>query len=195
MPTEKRTKSKRSDEQLASLAQSGNQEAQTELLERYAPLVRSRARYYYLVGGETEDLIQEGMMGLVRAISEYGQKESGLRFSGFAEICVTRRIIDAVKSSGRLKNFPLNNYVSLFDREKEFVEERDIEAEMIREEERREFLQRISRILSDFEFRVIVMYVDGMSVREICEATGKDGKSIDNAVQRCKKKLEKIIKR
>ncbi|MBP3372024.1 MAG: RNA polymerase sporulation sigma factor SigH, partial [Clostridia bacterium] len=123
------------------------------------------------------------------------QKESGLRFSGFAEICVTRRIIDAVKSSGRLKNFPLNNYVSLFDREKEFVEERDIEAEMIREEERREFLQRISRILSDFEFRVIVIYVDGMSVREICEATGKDGKSIDNAVQRCKKKLEKIIKR
>lgn len=195
MAEAKKIKTKCTDEQLAVLAQSGNQAAQTELLERYAPLVRSRARYYYLVGGETEDLIQEGMMGLFCAISEYGQKDGALQFSGFADMCVTRRIIDAVKSSGRLKNLPLNNYVSIFDSGREFVEPSDIEAEVIREEERREFLQRISRILSDFEFRVIVMYVDGMTLREICEATGKDGKSIDNAVQRCKKKLEKIIKR
>ena len=182
------------DEQLAALAQSGDKEAQKRLLERYAPLVRSRARYYYLAGGETEDLIQEGMMGLFCAITEYGQKEGSLRFSGFAEMCVQRRILDAVKASGRLKNLPLKNYVSLFDRSREIVDEYDLDEKMIREEERREFLQRISRLLSDFEFRVIVMYIDGMSLLEICKATGKDSKSIDNAVQRCKKKLEKIIK-
>ena len=184
------------DEQLVLLSQSGNKQATEQLLLRYSPLVRRRARCFFLVGGETEDLIQEGMIGLYDAIGDYTCKQGEGSFSGFAYLCVTRRIIDAVKSSARLKNVPLNYYVSLFDREREFsVESPDPEDEMIRKEDRREFLQRMSRVLSDFEFRVIVMYMDGMSCLEICQATGKDGKSVDNAIQRSKKKLQKIIKR
>ena len=193
---EKKDREQLSDEQLVLLAQSGNDTAQAELFKRYAPLVRRRARCFFLIGGETEDLIQEGMMGLLRAIGEYSSKEGEGSFFGFAFLCVTRRIIDAVKASARLKNVPLNNYVSIFDSDSEpYSESLDPEDEMLRKEDRREFLQRMSRVLSDFEFRVIVMYMDGMSCLEICQATGKDGKSVDNAIQRSKKKLQKIIKR
>ncbi|MBQ8319261.1 MAG: sigma-70 family RNA polymerase sigma factor [Clostridia bacterium] len=192
---EKRTTEQCSDEQLVILSQGGNRQATEELLLRYAPLVRRRARCFFLVGGETEDLIQEGMFGLLKAISEYAATGQG-SFSGFAYLCVTRRIVDAVKASARLKNVPLNNYVSIFDSDSEpFADNPGPEDEMLRKEDRREFLGRMSRVLSDFEFRVIVMYMDGMSSVEICQATGKDGKSIDNAIQRSKKKLQKIIKR
>ena len=116
-----------------------------------------------------------------------------MSFKNFAYLCVSRRIIDAVKASARKKNVPLNNYVSLFQSEWSLPVSSP-EEEMIRNEDRREFLQKMSKVLSDFEFRATVMYMDGLSCAEICEATGKDGKSIDNAIQRSKKKLLAVLK-
>lgn len=184
-------KSELKDEVLARKAQDGDKQAMEELLLRYSGLVRGRARGFFLIGGETEDLIQEGMIGLYRAIYDYKTEESG--FKTFAYLCITRRIMDAVKASARKKNVPLNGYVSLFDADERLGAE-DPEAELIRGEDKREFLQKMSRELSDFEFKVTVMYMDGMSCGEICEATGKPAKSVDNAIQRSKKKLQKLLK-
>ncbi len=186
---------RQTDESLVERAQAGDKQATEELLSRYAGLVRGRARGFFLVGGETEDLIQEGMIGLYRAVSEYRVDwEGGMSFKNFAYLCVSRRIIDAVKASARKKNVPLNNYVSLFQSEWEMPVSSP-EDEVIRGEDRREFLQKMSKELSDFEFRVTVMYMDGLSCAEICEATGKEEKSVDNAIQRSKKKLQKLLKR
>lgn len=184
-------KSGLNDEFLARKAQEGDKQSMEELLLRYAGLVRGRARGFFLVGGETEDLIQEGMIGLYRAIYDY--KPDSSSFKTFAYLCITRRIVDAVKASARKKNVPLNGYVSLFDADEYFGTD-DPEAELIRGEDKREFLQKMSRELSDFEFKVTVMYMDGLSCSEICEATGKDTKSVDNAIQRSKKKLQKLLK-
>lgn len=188
---------KRSDEQLVFLAQNGDKQAAEELLVKYSDIVRGRARGFFLIGGETEDLIQEGMIGLYRAIGEYkSDRKDGMSFKNFAYLCVSRRIIDAVKASARKKNFPLNNYVSLFQSPLQSfpLPVTNPEDEIIRGEDRREFLQKMSKELSDFEFRVVVMYMDGLSCGEICEATGKDGKSVDNAIQRSKRKLQKLLK-
>ena len=186
---------RQTDESLVERAQAGDKQATEELLSRYAGLVRGRARGFFLVGGETEDLIQEGMIGLYRAVSEYRvDREGGMSFKNFAYLCVSRRIIDAVKASARKKNVPLNNYVSLFQSEWEMPVSSP-EDEVIRGEDRREFLQKMSKELSDFESRVTVMYMDGLSCAEICEATGKEEKSVDNAIQRSKKKLQKLLKR
>ena len=186
---------RQTDESLVERAQAGDKQATEELLSRYAGLVRGRARGFFLVGGETEDLIQEGMIGLYRAVSEYRvDREGGMSFKNFAYLCVSRRIIDAVKASARKKNVPLNNYVSLFQSEWEMPVSSP-EDEVIRGEDRREFLQKMSKELSDFEFRVTVMYMDALSCAEICEATGKEEKSVDNAIQRSKKKLQKLLKR
>ncbi len=182
------------DEELVVRAQAGDKQATEELMLKYASIVRVRARGFFLIGGETEDLIQEGMVGLYHAIGDYRfNKEDGLSFKNFAYLCVSRRIIDAVKASARKKSVPLNNYVSLFQSEWA-VPVSSPEEEVIRSEDRREFLQKMSKELSDFEFRVIVMYMDGLSCAEICEATGKDGKSVDNAIQRSKRKLQKVLK-
>lgn len=181
-----------SDEILVKAAQSGDKQATEALLVRFAGVVRGRARGFFLIGGETEDLIQEGMIGLYGAISDY-REEGGMSFKNFAYLCISRRIIDAVKASARKKNVPLNNYVSLFQSEWE-LPIASPEEEVIRGEDGREFFQKMSKVLSDFEFRVTVMYMDGLSCAEICEATGKDGKSVDNAIQRSKKKLQKILK-
>ena len=184
-------KTNEKDEILVLRAQADDKQAMEELLLRYAGLVRGRARGFFLAGGETEDLIQEGMIGLYCAISDY--KEVNTTFKTFAYVCITRRILDAVKAAARKKNVPLNGYVSLFDADEAFAPE-DPETELIRREDKREFLQKMSRTLSDFEFKVTVMYMDGMKCSEICEATGKDTKSVDNAIQRSKKKLQKLLK-
>lgn len=181
------------DETLAKRAKDGDKQAMDELLLRYAGVVRRRARQFFLNGGETEDLIQEGMIGLYHAIDDYKDSSNGLSFKNFAYLCITRRILDAVKASARMKNKPLNGYVPLFDAD-EMTSPQDPEYALLQREDQREFLQKMSRALSDFEFRVTVMYMDGMSSLEICEATGKDGKSVDNAIQRSKKKLQALLK-
>ena len=185
---------KPTDEQLVAKAQSGDNQATEELLLRYSDVVRGRARGFFLLGGETEDLIQEGMIGLYKAIGDYKMGDESLSFKNFAHLCVSRRLIDAVKASARKKNVPLNNYVSLFSGDYEYVGQNP-EEEIIQSESRKEFMQKMSKELSDFEFRVTVIYMDGMSCLEICQSTGKSEKSVDNASQRSKKKLQKLLKK
>ena len=186
---------KKTDEQLVSLSQNGDGKATEELLKRYSDLVRHLSRRFFLVGGETEDLIQEGMIGLCQAISSYkGKEQSGSTFKTFAYLCVSRRIIDTVKTFSSKKNEPLNAYVSIFGGEWA-VSALSPEEQMILSDERKEFKQKMSAILSDFEFKVVVSYMDGMSCAEICSATGKTAKSVDNAIQRSKKKLLEILKK
>ena len=178
------------DEALVERAQRGDAEATEQLLRRYAGTVRAHARRFFLAGGETDDLVQEGMIGLYAAVREY-RAEEGKSFKNFAYLCVRRHILDAVKASARRKNGPLNESVSLSDPDLgNRAEEGSPEDLVLEGEEEREFRKRLTKELSDFEFRVMTMYLDGMSYAEICEATGKNNKSIDNALTRAKKKLQ-----
>lgn len=186
---------KQRDEALVRLAQEGDKAAIEELLRRHSGLVRSCARGFFLVGGETEDLIQEGMIGLYHAIVDYKSCEDGSSFKNFAYLCISRRIIDAVKHAASKKNSPLNAGVGLPDEELAGVDQLNPEDLLILSDERKELKQTMSRALSDFEFKVTTMYVDGMSCAEICEATGKSGKSVDNALQRSKRKLQEVLKK
>lgn len=181
----------RSDEELVALAQSGERKIEEIIFERYRDLVRSLARRFFLVGGDMEDLTQEGMMGLYQAMREYdADKKSS--FKSFAYLCVYRRIVDAVKSAASKKQEPLFGVVTLGDE----VQAGGPSPEdlMILSDEKREFNQKISKILSDFEFKIIVMYMDGLTTVEIGEMLGKSTKSIDNAIQRSKKKLQVLKK-
>ncbi len=180
----------RTDETLVACAQRGDKQAEEELLLRYRNLVRYCARKFFLVGGETEDLIQEGMMGLFQAVSAYRCEDGGASFKTFAYLCVWRRIVDAVKAAA--KKEPLGKIVLLPD--VDFVHTApDPDAELISVDEQKELTQKISWVLSDMEFRVFTLYVGGMSCAEICEATGKTAKSVDNALQRSKAKLQKML--
>lgn len=189
-------KDKKSDEELVVLSQNGDKQATEDLLLRHAGLVRGCARGFFLIGGETEDLIQEGMIGLYNAIGEYRQTEGGSNFKNFAYLCVSRRIIDAVKTSARKKNSPLNNATSIgmIGGAEELSDGLNPEDALILRDDRREFRQKMSGVLSDFEFKVTTMYMDGMSCGEICQATGKSVKSVDNALQRSKRKLQEVLK-
>ena len=185
MPNNK--EQKRADEQLALLAQQGDTAAKRELLVRYLNLVRFCARKFFLVGGEQEDLIQEGMMGLYHAIANY-KDDGGKSFKNFAYLCISRSIMDAVKTASSSKNVPLNTSVGIEDMEK-LLSNVDPEGELIAAEDRMELNKTMSRVLTDIEFKVFTMYMEGATRTEICEITGKSVKSVDNAVQRSKKKL------
>lgn len=182
---------KTTDEALVALAQAGDKRAEEELLMRYANLVRSQARRFFLVGGDTDDLVQEGMIGLFSAIGNYKSQGEGSTFQGFASLCVFRRIVDTVKTAKRKKNEPLNSCVYVPSEELGVVG--DPEEIVIVRENMREFNKKMSKALSDFEFKIMVMYVDGMTVAEICEATDKPFKSVDNAIQRAKRKMQASI--
>ena len=180
------------DEALVERAQRGDAEATEQLLRRYAGTVRAHARRFFLGGGETDDLVQEGMIGLYAAVREY-RPEEGKSFKNFAYLLVRRHILDAVKRSARRKNVPLNESVSLFDPTLgDRAEEGSPEDMILESEAQREFRRRLMKELSDFEFRVVIMYLEGMSYAEICEATGKGVKSIDNALSRAKRKLQTV---
>ncbi len=180
------------DEELAALAQKGDKTAVEELLTRYKNVVLSVARGFFLSGGETEDLVQEGMCGLYSAMVSYTSGKSG--FSTYALHCIRNRIIDAVKVSSSSKNYALNNFVPIVEAGEEgYTDEKSPEDELIKRENRREFLQKISKVLSSFEFKVIVMYMDGLTMAEIASSVNKPVKSIDNALQRAKHKLQKIL--
>ncbi|MCD7729743.1 MAG: sigma-70 family RNA polymerase sigma factor [Clostridia bacterium] len=180
------------DEELAVLAQKGDKAAVELLLKRYKNVVLSVARGFFLSGGETEDLVQEGMCGLYSAIVSYSAQKSG--FATYAMHCIKNRIIDAVKVSSSSKNYALNNFVPIAEGGEEvYREEKSPEDELIKRENRREFLQKMSKNLSSFEFKVIVMYMDGLTMAEIASSVGKPVKSIDNAIQRSKRKLQKIF--
>ena len=183
----------KTDEELVQLSQAGDKQATDELLRRHSGLVRGCARGFFLVGGETEDLIQEGMIGLYHAIMDYKKREDSRSFKNFAYLCVSRKIIDAVKISASKKNAPLNSGVPMLNDEDWITPELSPEDMLILSDDRREFKQKMSRVLSDFEFKIATMYMDGMRCAEICEVTGKSPKSVDNAIQRSKKKLQQLL--
>lgn len=170
------------DESLCQRAQQGETAATEELLLRYKNAVRARARKFFLEGGETDDLVQEGMIGLYTAIGAY-KAGSGKRFKNFAYLCISRRIYDVLRSAGRRVS------AELFD--PDTVESGGSPEDFVLDDESRaEFRAKLMKELSDFEFRVMTMYLDGMSYAQICEATGKTIKSIDNALSRSKRKLQ-----
>lgn len=194
-----------SDEELARTAQGGGENAalaEATLLNRYRSFVRAKSRSYFLVGGDEQDVIQEGMIGLYKAVRDYDSAEQ-MSFRGFAELCVTRQLITAVKSATRYKHGPLNTYVSFSrsvgdDDEGERVladvlpaSPHDDPAERLTSAERvRELQAYVDAALSDLEVEVLRMYVDGRSYVEIAETLSRRTKSVDNALQRIKRKID-----
>lgn len=189
------------DEELVSMAQDGRRDAEEYLLGRYKNLVRSRARAYFLVGGDNDDLVQEGMIGLFKAIHDYNFSKD-VTFHSFAELCVKRQIFTAIKTADRQKHRPLNSYISLSkpmyddDSERTLIENVakreaiDPESLYIMREKLSDIEKEIEEKLSKLEKRVLILHLEGMSYREIAEIIDKPEKSIDNALQRIKKKLE-----
>ncbi len=192
-----------SDEELVSLSQNGDDAALDFLLKKYRTAVLKRARTYFLIGADHEDIVQEGMIGLFKAVRDYDvKKEAGFR--GFAELCITRQMITAIKTATRQKHLPLNTYISLnrplYDEEYEITlmdvlgEEAKVvnpEEIMINREQFEDLEKRLQKILSSFERSVLSSYLQGKSYQEIGQHLGKDAKSIDNALQRIKKKIDK----
>ena len=192
------------DEEIALLAQQGDADASEYLLNKYKNFVRSKARSYFLVGADHEDIVQEGMIGLYKAIRDYREDRLS-SFRAFAELCVTRQIITASKTATRQKHIPLNSYVSLnrpiFEEDSDrtlldvITEETPSNPEemLIDREDLSVIEGRIGSLLSDLEKQVLVRYVEGKSYVEISEEMNRHVKSIDNALQRIKRKLQKYL--
>ena len=192
------------DEELIEMVQQGNIDALDFLITKYRLLVRVKARSYFLIGADKEDIMQEGMIGLYKAIRDFkGDKLSSFR--AFAELCITRQIITAIKTATRQKHIPLNSYVSLdkpiFDEESDrtlmdmltgaIMD--DPEELMIHREEFGYLEEKIGEILSELELQVLALYLDGQSYHEISAELNRHVKSIDNALQRVKRKLERHL--
>lgn len=158
------------------------------LLNKYKPLVKKRARTMYLIGGENDDLIQEGMIGLFRAISNYREEEGS--FYAFAELCIARQMYTAVEASNRRKHEPLNTYVSL-DEEPQIPSEQNPEELLIDQENLENRYDQIHRRLSSLEKLVLELYLEGKTYGQIASVIGKNEKAVDNSIQRLKKKLDK----
>ena len=192
------------DETIVSDAQSGDEEAMEFLLNKYKNFVRAKARSYFLIGADHEDIVQEGMIGLYKAIRDF-RKEKLSSFRAFAELCITRQIITAIKNATRQKHIPLNSYISLnkpiYDEENErtlldvITEDstQNPENMMISKEDLSVIEGRIGSLLSSLEKEVLIRYVEGKSYQEISEETGRHVKSVDNALQRVKRKLQKYL--
>ena len=192
------------DEKVVGQAQLGDSVAIEYLLSKYKNFVRSKARSYFLIGADHEDIVQEGMIGLFKAIRDY-QAERLSSFRAFAELCITRQIITAIKTATRQKHVPLNSYVSLnkpiYDEESDrtlmdvIVEGRAQNPEelIIDRENLVSLRDQVDQVLSSLEQDVLNAYLDGKSYQEIADKLGRHVKSIDNALQRVKRKLEKFL--
>ena len=192
------------DEEAVAQAQQGDTNAVDYLLYKYKNFVRSKARSYFLIGADHEDIVQEGMIGLFKAIRDY-QAERLSSFRAFAELCITRQIITAIKTATRQKHVPLNSYVSLnkpiYDEESDrtlmdvIVEghAQNPEELIIGREEILTLRDKVEQVLSGLEQDVLNAYLDGKSYQEIADMLGRHVKSIDNALQRVKRKLEKSL--
>ncbi len=163
------------------------------LLNKYKPLVKRQARTLYLIGGDNDDLIQEGMIGLFKAIRGY-RAGGECSFYTFAELCVTRQMYTAVQASKRKKHAPLNGYVSL-DEEPQILAEQNPEDMLIDQEELESRYDQIHRRLSDMEQLVLELYLEGKTYGQIASVIGKNEKAVDNTLQRLKKKLDKVGER
>ncbi|OCA88584.1 RNA polymerase sporulation sigma factor SigH [Pradoshia sp. D12] len=192
------------DELLVDRVHQGDSGALDFLIHKYRNFVRAKARTYFLIGADKEDIVQEGMIGLFKAIRDY--KEDKLTsFKAFAELCITRQIITAIKTATRQKHIPLNSYVSLdkpiYDEESDRtlmdvitgVKVMDPEELIINQEEFDYIELKMSELLSDLERKVLSLYLDGQSYQEISEELDRHVKSIDNALQRVKRKLERYL--
>lgn len=180
------------DELLQELAARGDQPAEEALILRYSYVVRSCARPLFLAGGDSEDLIQEGLLGLLDAVREFKPSRDAT-FATFARVCIRNRLRSAIRRAGRGKHLPLNSSLSW---ESDDVEQRlsappSPEELVIAREERSEGLERMKEGLSHLERKVLDHYLDGLSYEEIAQAVGKDVKSVDNAVQRIRRKLSR----
>lgn len=195
-----------SDEELITKLRDGDKEAEDVLYARYKQVVRSKARSYFLVGADREDIIQEGMIGLYKAVCDYGFDKQA-SFRAFADLCITRQIITAIKGATRKKHMPLNSYVSLNRSmyEGENASERtlvdvisgaqanDPEELFIGRENYEAMARSIDQLLSRLEKSALALYLEGYSYQQIADALGKTTKCVDNAIQRVKKKLEEQL--
>ena len=187
------------DEEIIHRIRKGCKRGMEHLIEKYKPLVRAKSRSYFLVGADREDIVQEGMIGLFKAIRDY-REEKSIPFRMFAEMCITRQIITAVKTATRQKHIPLNSYVSLnkriFDEgsDKTLIEMlqevsvTDPEELFISKEDYSVIEHKMVELLSPFEKQVLTMYLGGIAYQDIARQLNKPVKSIDNALQRLKKK-------
>ncbi len=193
-----------SDEDIVALANSGNSLAQEYLIDKYKNFVRAKARSYFLIGADKEDIIQEGMIGLYKAIRDF-RADKLSSFRAFAELCITRQIITAIKTATRQKHIPLNSYISLnkpiYDEDSDRTlmdvlsgtRITDPEELVISREEFDNIEAKMSEILSSLEWKVLMYYLEGKSYQEIANDLGRHVKSIDNALQRVKHKLERYL--
>ena len=190
-----------SDEDLCALAASGNREAEEVLVARYHRVVRTCARPFFLIGGDSEDLTQEGMVGLIKAVREYdAAKEASFRT--FAEICIRSRLYSVLRAAARDKHSPLNQSVPLdtpfldsnsYTSGTSHLAQRNPEEFLIDREHTAALLVGVRKQLSEFEAKILGYYLDGLSCREIAETVGKPPKSVDNAVQRIRRKVARQL--
>ena len=194
----------RNDEDIVMEAKGGDIIALEFLINKYKNFVKAKARSYFLIGADREDIIQEGMIGLYKAIRDFrGDKLSSFR--AFAELCITRQIITAIKTATRQKHIPLNSYVSLnkpiYDEDSDRTlldilagtKITDPEELMINREEYNDIEFKMGEILSELEWKVLTLYLEGKSYQEIAVELKRHVKSIDNALQRVKRKLERYL--
>nr|WP_231784098.1 RNA polymerase sporulation sigma factor SigH [Lentibacillus sp. JNUCC-1] len=189
------------DEEVLQLVHRGHKQALDHLIQKYKGFIRAKARTYYLIGGDREDIMQEGLIGLYKAIRNFDQDKLS-SFKAFAEMCVTRQMITAIKTATRQKHIPLNSYVSLdkpmFEEESERTlmdviagpSEVDPQELLVHRESSIDIERKLSEVLSRFEREVLNLYVDGYTYQEISGMLNCHVKSIDNALQRIKRKLE-----
>ena len=185
---------KMSDEQLVILAQVKNENAIDELFNRYKYIASAVAHSYFLNGGDSEDLLQEGLLAIFKAITTFNTKYN---FKSYVYKCVKNRILTVITSSHRYKNQPLNNYISLSGTFDNDIEKNEIivasefgpEETYINTESENELKEIINKVLSNYEYKILFYYLKGFSYREISEKLNKKEKSIDNAIQRIRKKL------
>ena len=192
------------DEEIVIAAKSGDVRAQEYVINKYEQFVKAKSRSYFLIGADKEDIYQEGMIGLYKAIRDFNPDKLA-SFRGFAELCITRQIITAIKTATRQKHIPLNTYVSLNKPMYEEESDRtlldvlegltisDPEEVVIGKEEVQHIEKEIGKVLSELELEVLMSYLDGKSYQEIACDLDRQAKSIDNALQRVKRKLEKCL--
>ncbi len=194
-----------SDEELIQELRDGDKDVADYLCNKYKDLVRHNAKSMYILGAEPEDLIQEGMIGLFKAVRDYDPGRDA-SFLTFANLCVSRQMYNAIQSAGRKKNIPLNSYISLYGDEEDDNGERTAaklelfahgglspEQELIDRENAEDLYRRIGEELSDFENQVLDLYLTGMNYVQIAGVLGREEKSTDNALQRIRAKIKKMV--
>ena len=193
--------SKLTDEEMVELIHLGNSDVLDHLITKFQPIVRMKARTYFIIGGDREDIMQEGMIGLYKAIRDF-RPDRLSSFKVFAELCITRQIITAIKTATRQKHIPLNTSISLdkpmYDEDQERTlldiissSTLDDPEDLIIHKENFTFMEEeMNKVLSGLEKEVLTLYLEGQSYREISEVLNRQVKSIDNALQRIKRKLE-----